>query len=322
MSLHIESAANSPVVKPFAKRLITHAFHDIDGTHSLIREWVPIMSVVLHNVIETGLPDDFDSDENAERLTKMANGFHNDETDRFCIESAGLSALTQMEWSIRRAVEEGTLKVDCDSEINSKIIRLIWQGQEVFDNFSEPPEFTAFLEQYTPRLFKLYERVLNGACRDVNLEDAKTNPEKWKVDGSMAFLEFLKRNGVKNYFVTGAVVEVGMGMHEEVETLGYNIGDGEIIEELLGSTWTEKVPKNVAMQQLIDKLGLTGENILVIGDGRAEISAGVEMNAVTISRLPNDATRQRELHTELGTNIIISDYTDERFFELFKEEQS
>mgnify|MGYP006974342129 CR=1 FL=1 len=85
------------------------------------------------------------------------------------------------------------------------------------------------LKEKTPRLFKLYEAVLNGYCRDKNLEAAKKNAESFQVDGSMKFMNFLKENGVKNYFVTGAVVEKGMGMHEEVETLGYKIGEGELV---------------------------------------------------------------------------------------------
>ena len=39
------------VVKAFEERTIKYAFHDIDGTHSLIREWPPVMSVVLNDVI-------------------------------------------------------------------------------------------------------------------------------------------------------------------------------------------------------------------------------------------------------------------------------
>lgn len=45
--------------------------------------------------------------------------------------------------------------------------------------------------------------------------------------------------------------------------------------------------------------------MLVIGDGRSEIVAGVKLGAVTVSVLPESAKRQRELHKELGTNMII-----------------
>jgi len=62
------------------------------------------------------------------------------------------------------------------------------------------------------------------------------------------------------------------------------------------------------MFRLADELGVSGENVLVVGDGRSEISAGVSMGAVTVSRLPADADRQRELHSELGTNVIVSEY--------------
>lgn len=299
---------------------IKYAFHDIDGTHSLIRDWPPVMSICLYDVIVNGLPEDFDSIENQKRLISLAGTKKLPETDRFCIESAGLSALTQMEWAIRRAVQEGNIKVNCDMQTNSQIIERINNGIEYYEDLPETYEMTEMLKRQTPRLFKLYEQVLNGFCRDKNLKKAKENPEKFRIKGSMEFLQMLKDNGVKNYFVTGAVVEKGLGMHEEVETLGYKIGKGELVEDIIGSTWTEKMPKDMVMQKLLKDLGVKGENVFVIGDGRAEIQAGVQMGAFVVSRLSENADFQRNLHKKLGTNIIIKDFYDKEFLSFFKDE--
>lgn len=299
---------------------IEYAFHDIDGTHSLIRDWPPVMSICLYDVIKNGLPSDFDSLENQKRLISLAGSEALPETDQFCIESAGLSALTQMEWAIRRAVQEGNVKVDCDLNINSQIIERINNGVEYYDDLPETDEMSGMLREQTPRLFKLYEEVLNGYCRDKNLSRAKANPEEFRIKGSMEFLQFLKDNGVKNYFVTGAVVEKGMGMQVEVEALGYEIGKGKLVEEIIGSTWNEKMPKDMVMKKLLKELNIKGENVLVIGDGRAEIQAGVQMGAYVVSRLSENADFQRKLHKKLGTNIIIKDFCDEEFLSLFKGE--
>lgn len=306
------------IIKEFDERDILCAFHDIDGTHSLIREWPPVMSICLYDVIVNGLPEDFDSLENQKRLIDKAGEKPLDETDRFCVESAGLSALTQMEWAIRRSIEEGKIKINCDMQTNSTIIKKIWEGKEIFDDFPETDEMRAFLKEKTPRLFKLYEAVLNGYCRDKNLEKAKNDPESFQVKGSMEFMKYLKDNGVKNYFVTGAVVEKGMGMHEEVETLGYEVGEGKLVEDIIGSTWTEKIPKEAVMKKLRKELNIDGKNILVVGDGRAEIFAGVEMGALVVSRLPEEAEFQRKLHVDLGTNIIVKDYLDKDLLEILK----
>ncbi len=315
-----DSIDKSIVEKEFSKRRITHAFHDIDGTHSLIRDWPPVMSIVLYDVIVNGLPEDYDSDENVKRLIDAAGSRPLPETDKFCIESAGLSALTQMEWSIRRAIEEGTVKFDCDKSVNSEKIRRIWKGEEIFDDLQDAPEIEAFLDEHSPRLFRCYEKVLNGYCRDKNLEIAKNDPERFRVKGSFEWMQFLKDNGVKNYFVTGAVVEKGMGMHEEVMALGYRFGEDEMMEDIYGSTWTEKIPKNVVMQRLMEQMDIKPENILVVGDGRSEIFAGVEMGALTISRLPKDALAQRRIHKDLGTNMIVEDWTDPALYKnLIKE---
>ena len=307
------------IIKEFECREIKYAFHDIDGTHSLIREWPPVMSSCLYNVIVNGVPEDFDSKENEKRLIEECGTKVLPETDRFCIESAGLSALTQMEWAIRRAVEEGTVKIDCDMATNVEIIKRIWDGEEIFDELSETEKMSEMLAEMTPRLFKFYEAVLNGYCRNKNLEKAKKNPESFQVPGSVAFMKFLKDNGVKNYFVTGAVVEKGMGMHEEVEGLGYKIGKGELVEDILGSTWTEKMPKEMVMKNLREDLGVDGKNILVVGDGRAEILAGAQMGALVISRLPREAEYQRKLHKELGANVIVENYLCEDLFKIFTE---
>ena len=315
--LKVHNTKSEIIINPFENMEIKYAFHDIDGTHSLIREWPPVMSICLYDVIINGLPEDFDSKENERRLIEECGTKVLPETDKFCIESAGLSALTQMEWAIRRAVEEGTVKINCDMGTNSEIIKRIWNGDEIFDELPETDEMNKMLSEKTPRLFKLYEAVLNGYCRDKNLEKAKQDPESFQVPGSVEFMKYQKNNGVKNYFVTGAVVEKGMGMYEEVEGLGYKIGAGELVEAIFGSTWTEKMPKEMVMKKLLKDLETEGKNVLVVGDGRAEILAGAEMGALVISRLPETAEYQRKLHKKLGSNIIVEDYENEKLFEIF-----
>jgi len=304
-------------VKDYGKREIKFAFHDIDGTHSLIRDWPPVMSIVLDYVSRGGVPDGYDSEENALRLIARAGTEQLPDTDRFCVESAGLSALTQMEWAIRRAVDAGLIDVICDRADNKRKIDLIGAGEEVFDA-PDTPEMTEFLAVHTPRLFKFYERVLNGFCRDKNLALAKADPKRFIVGGSPEFLEYLHENGVKNYFVTGAVVERGMGMHEEVETLGYKIGPGETVEDIIGSTWTEKLPKDVIMEKLLLSLGASGENVLVVGDGRSEITAGVKMGALCLSRLDESDAYKRELHRRLGTDMIVDDFFDKNLWKMIR----
>ena len=297
-------------------RNIRYAFHDVDGTHSLIRNWPPVMSVVLNDVIENGLPEGYDSQENVIRLTKRAGSRMFEETDRFCIESAGLSGLTQMEWAIRRAIQEGKIIVNCNQKNNSFKIEKIWQGEETFEE-KDTPEMEEYLSENTPKLFKLYEKVLNAYCRDVNLDKAKKDPESFMVKGSKEFLDFLHEHGVKNYFVTGAVVEEGKGMFEEVEGLGYDMGERKQVEALIGSSWNHKLPKIDIMKELAAKLNARGEEILVVGDGRSEITAGRDLGAYNIGRLGKGSDRQREILKECGADIIIEDYYDEKLREIF-----
>ncbi len=311
MIINTANATETKVLKEIKDRKILYAFHDIDGTHSLIRNWPPVMSRVLYDTAHNGIPENLTSDDNINRLVALCDTEILEETDRFCIESAGLSALTQMEWAIRRNQEIN--KGEFDSETNSEIINLIWKGEEKFDSFTEPQEYLDYLNEVTPKLFWVYEQVLNRFCRDNNLKKAKENPEEFLIKGSKEFMQYLYDNGVKNYFVTGAVVdksiEPPMGMYEEVLGLGFDIGEGKLVDDILGSSWDEKIPKEDVMYRLAKDFNINGENILVVGDGRSEITAGVKLGAVTLSILPIEAKRQRQLHEELGADMIIPDYT-------------
>lgn len=311
------SKCSIEIIRPVGRREITHAIHDIDGTYSLIRDWPPVMSIAIHWAMTCGLREDFDSDFNVRRLTELSGTKPLPETDRFCLESAGLSAITQMEYGIRRAVETGAIPpesgvrlTESGAEVNSRIIKRIWNGEERFDDMNEPEALTAFIAERTPRLFRLYEKILNGACRDKNTAEAWKDPEKWRVPGAMEFMSHLFNVGIRNYFVTGAVIYEEGGMYEEVKSLGFDIGPGRMVEAVKGSSWDRKMPKEEVIRGLVEKLSVSPDRVLVVGDGRTEIKAGVDMGGVTISRLPKEALRQRELQIGFGTNYIFRDYTD------------
>ncbi len=328
---------NVEIVRRFGRRPISHAFHDVDGTHSLIRDWAPPMSLLLRTVIEEGLPEGYDDEENARRLTgrlqtdstTSAGVERMEETDRFCVESAGLSALTQMEWAVRRAIEEGTIPAERvgltpqAERTNAEIVRRIWAGEERFDAAADPPALVRLLAEHAPRLFQLYERVLDGACRDANLTAARRDPAAWRVPGALEFMRMLRNFGAVNYFITGAVIPVNErgqpegGMYEEVLAVGFDVGPGRMVQALHGCRWDRKTPKYEVMRRLCREENIEPAKVLVVGDGRGEIAAGAAMGAVTVSRLPADAARQRELHRSLGTNVILADYTSERLPQLF-----
>ena len=318
---------NVELVNPVGRRRITHVIHDVDGTHSLIRQWPPVMSRLIYWAMTCGLADDFDSAENAAALVGRVGREPLPETDEFCIETAGLSALTQMEYGIRRGVELGNVPssaglslTDRQRAANSDVVRRIRQGEERFDDVDEPAELTAFIAERAPRLFRLYESVLNMASRDRNTADAKEHPDRWRVPGSLAFLTHLHSIGCVNYFVTGSVIYRDGGMQEEVRALGFEIGPGRLIRSLEGSSWNRKLPKDEVMRDLCRREGVAPAQVLTIGDGRTEIRAGVEMGCVAMSRLAEDAERLRALHRELGTNYILPDFTSPALEELIRKE--
>jgi phosphoglycolate phosphatase-like HAD superfamily hydrolase len=320
-----KGASKIEVVRPVGRREITLGIHDIDGTYSLIRDWPPVMSLSIHWAMVGGLNEDFDSEENAEKLVKEVGKRPLPETDSFCVESAGLCALTQMEYGIRRAVEMGNIPgtsgirlTQAEKKMNVQIIKRIWDGEERFDDVQEPAALKTFIQERTPRLFRLYEKILNGACRDRNTAEARKHPEKWRVPGSMEFMKHLRECGVVNYFVTGAVIWQDGGMYEEVKALGFDIGPGRMVEAVKGSFWEKKMPKDEVIRELTHSQGVSPEKVLIVGDGRTEIRSGAELGCVTISRLPKEAVRQRQLQISFGTNYIFGDFTDPFIYEMIQ----
>jgi phosphoglycolate phosphatase-like HAD superfamily hydrolase len=315
------------VVNRLGRRRITHVLHDVDGTHSLIREWPPVMSAVLQYAMTRGLGEDFDAPEQVDRLLERIGAPPDPDLLRFCEESAGLSSLTQMEFGIRHAVARGNvpseagLQLTADQRaLNAEIIDRIWAGEEIFTDFDERPELLAFIRERAPRLFRFYEEVLHRACRDRNTEAARREPLAWRVPGSLEFVRYLRDCGCVNYFVTGSVLRENGGMTEEVEVLGYEVGPGRLVEEMVGASGERKTPKDEITRRLVDTRGISPSACLVIGDGRSEIGAGVGMGCAAMSRLPRDAGRQRELHRALGTNYIVADFTAPGLRELIRKE--
>ena len=306
------------VVNKFAGAEIKYVFHDIDGTHSLIRDWVPVMTLVTGAVAAYGMFPG--SAAEAARAISRHSPAEFPEAERFAVESAGLSALTQMEWALRMSRR----LTGSSTPLNEKIIQAIWQGEERFEDAGESPEELAQLKKHSSELFRVYEILLLEMCRNKNLAAARLDPVAWQVPGSMEFLQYLHQNGVKNFFVTGAVVEYDQNgqptgsMAEEVAALGYSIGSGQLIEKFCGSSWHTKQPKVEIMRQLCESENIRPENLLIVGDGRSEIAAAVEIGAIAVSRLDKSAIKQREIHRKLKTNVIVPDYLNIK--ELFSDQ--
>ncbi len=222
------------------------------------------------------------------------------------------------------ALPDGELSVD-EAAANAEIVRRIWKGEERFPDLPESPRVQEYLAGHTPRLFRLYEALLNCASRDRNVASARRDPTPWRVPGSLEFLQRLHASGAKNYFVTGAVItdsDPPTGMLEEVLAVGFEVGPGLLVEALHGSSWEVKMPKDEVMRRLLIDLDVAPEYVLVVGDGRSEIQAGASLGAAVLSRLPADAHRPRELHRTLGTNYIVTNYEAPALARLLQEMKS
>jgi phosphoglycolate phosphatase-like HAD superfamily hydrolase len=91
-----------------------------------------------------------------------------------------------------------------------------------------------------------------------------------------------------------------------------------MVEAVKGSFWEKKMPKDEVIRELTHSQGVSPEKVLIVGDGRTEIRSGAELGCVTISRLPKEAVRQRQLQISFGTNYIFGDFTDPFIYEMIQ----
>ncbi|HHH75880.1 MAG TPA: hypothetical protein ENL03_02505, partial [Phycisphaerae bacterium] len=127
--------AGIEIVNRVGRREITHVIHDIDGTHSLIRDWPPVMSLSMYWAKVCGYGEGYDSDENAQKLIDRVGRDELPEMYRICHENAGFSAITQLEYGVRRAIQDGNVPsslpiTDVDRERNLAIINILSDGRE------------------------------------------------------------------------------------------------------------------------------------------------------------------------------------------------
>jgi len=157
-------------------------------------------------------------------------------------------------------------------------------------------------------LRRLHSRIKN---RLQALKDKTAQPSEYLAPGALEFLAALKDKGVKLYLASGTDE---VNVLEEARLLGADkFFDGGIFgakDDMKGDV------KESVIRGIIEKKGLGGEGLLVIGDGYVEIQLAKEFGGYAIAAATDEVRKKgvnawkRKRLLAAGADMVIPDFVE------------
>ncbi|HHY82902.1 MAG TPA: HAD family hydrolase [Clostridiales bacterium] len=199
---------------------------------------------------------------------------------RYIDESAGIQTIFQMQWLEKEVRRRG---------LNKRIHDAWW-----------------YKDEYNRRLLNMVK------TRVEMLERGWRSPEDFMIKGAEQFIRSLRERGLDLYLASGTD---HWDVVREVNALGLS----EFFTQIMGAPERRvHCSKEAVMRLLIETKGLTGKELLVVGDGKVEIALGVEVGAVTLGVASDEVKREglnpvkRKRLIQAGAHMIIRDFSCSR----------
>ena len=185
------------------------------------------------------------------------------------------------------------------------IYQMMQLGEEIKKRGGTPQEPLAYKDEYNRRLLPVVEERIAGLA-------AGTLPaEPLRVPKSLEFLQSLREMGIHCYLASGTDVEF---VKNEAALLGVApYFDGGIFGALREY---KKFSKAMVIQKIITDFDLSGNELLIIGDGYVEIENAKAVGAIAVGVASVEANRynmnadKRERLIRAGADIIIPDFQE------------
>jgi phosphoglycolate phosphatase-like HAD superfamily hydrolase len=160
--------------------------------------------------------------------------------------------------------------------------------------------------------------------RTARLESGEATPVDFLVAGSQEFVSGLSARGVRLYLASGTDHE---DVAREAEVLGLlDPFQGEVYGAL---DHNENHAKERVIQRILDENGLSGSQLLIVGDGPVEIREGALRQAITLGVASDEIARsgwnERKVErlAAAGADLLVADFSCARaLFSLLLEPQS
>ena len=181
------------------------------------------------------------------------------------------------------------------------VIQMQWLVDEVRQRGGTPQTVEAYKHKY---LVRLSERIRHRA----DLEAGRQPPERFRVSGALEFVSALHARAVACY-IASSTDETAV--REEVALLGF----APLITDLRGAREDGSDAKRVVIDLLTAKHRLSNGELVVIGDGRAEIEYARAASALAIGVASTEDERagiderKRSLLIAAGADVIIPDFS-------------
>ena len=185
------------------------------------------------------------------------------------------------------------------------IYQMIQLGEEIEKRGGTPKDPLAYKDEYNRRLLPVVEERIAG------LAAGTLSADPLRVPMSLEFLQSLREMAISCYLASGTDVEF---VKNEASLLGVaEHFDGGIFGALREY---QKFSKARVIQKIITDFNLSGNELLIIGDGYVEIENAKEVGAIAVGvasvegNIYNMNADKRERLIRAGADIIIPDFRE------------
>ena len=198
-----------------------------------------------------------------------------EEVDRYIDESTGIQTIYQMQWLAGRAEELTGVRRD--------------------------PWF--YKDEYNRRL------ALSIAEKKKAVASGAESPGNYLIAGSAGFLKELKSRGIELYLASGTD-------HTDVVYEAELLGVKDLFTRICGAPeHRADCSKEAVLNMLFDEKNFDGRELLVVGDGKVEISLAKQRGAFALGAATDEINRQginpvkRARLLKAGAHAITGDFT-------------
>lgn len=200
------------------------------------------------------------------------------EVDEYIDSSTGIQTVYQMQWLRDRVEKEGRGSPERDE----------WW----------------YKAEYNRRL------MLQVSQRLEALENGSADPNDFLVKGCMEFMLALKEQGIDLYLASGTD-------HKDVLREAGALGVSRYFTEIKGAPeHMAACSKEAVIRMILEEKGLSGNELLLVGDGKVEIALGVQCGAYTLGAATDEVNlcglnpikEKRLIHA--GADALTGDFSE------------
>ena len=220
----------------------------------------------------------------------------------------------QQVMSPRFPLKDGETKKDIREYLFEQMYRFNGQPTPIFMAEMAKEIQSRSSEADPDEMFQSFLTVLNKGAheRHENIRSKKCPPDDYIVFGGRAFIETLIEAGLKVIILSGNPNDQ---VNKEADLLDISRYCGG---HVYGHTDAENFSKQFIMEKLMDEEGFSGENLIAIGDGAAEIKATKALGGLAVAICSDEEVNgsgvidENKLPILLdgGADCVIADYRE------------